>query len=130
MDLATYSFAGSGYSCVPAPVSTGCMALRLIGDGTPRKPRAMWLAEALGAVWRHQDRGYVLSPIKAELWHRLYLNGFNATRRPYGASGAARFTHETIPGYMSEAEAVFQLERLERPTLVSLLPCPNFSHQP
>lgn len=117
-DLATFAFRGTGYSCEPAPHSVGQMALYLLGDGSPRKTRAMALAEALGAQWNHLDRGYVLSPIRAELWHRLYLNGFNAKGRPYGSSDAAKFTHETVRGYMGEAEAVFQLERLERPTLV------------
>ena len=81
-----------------APVVTdalyakGQKLVRCPKDGTGMKTRAMRLAGALRGRWTHRERGYVMSPRKAERLLKLFAEGWDASfpNRRTASSGGCR----------------------------------------
>jgi hypothetical protein len=76
---------GERYSLAPARYARGKIVLRCEAmKPNGYKTEGHWLAEALGGRWTHRDDGHQLAPNRAQAWLRLFLGGYEASRKYFG----------------------------------------------
>lgn len=103
---------GETYSIAPARYAKGKCVVQcraLVPDGY--KTEGAWLAEALGGRWVHRSHGHQMAPSRARAWMRLFLAGFEASRK-YFAGDKRPYTF-SLPGSdakLTLAQALAQCE--------------------
>lgn len=72
----------AGYTVARARYAKGMMLVRCESKEGHTKTRAMRLLGALHGRWTNRERGYIMSPHKAEIFERMHRDGWDAGFMP------------------------------------------------